>query len=1732
VKTSQRTHRMVNDMAAQMDAVKTLVRTAAAVAVAFLALQTAPARAAISQQAPWTQEFAGTTAYPAGTVDAAYAVAAGSGRLLVVAVSATRSAAGTISCSASYGGTAMTLAAGDGASASTWNHSFLFYMPDTPALMDGTGRALAVTCSGGTAYATWVFSAVYAGVDQTSPLTDARNYNSTSTTSTAVGPFSPGLTIGANDQAIEIVNLARSAASTTARTIITWATGWSTAGQAPASVATNGPTATMYIRDRNILTAAIDPSQHTASSASTWDSMTAMAMKMAVAAPPGTPGTPTYTAVTNATLTVTWTAATGATSYNLQRAADGAFTTGLTSFTTVTSPYADAGPLTGNTTYWYRVVAVNAFGSTMGAGSSVLTQPAAPAAPTFSSIAQTSLSVTWSAPTGGATSYNVQRATDSAFTANLVTSTSVTSPFSSTGLVAGTTYWYRVQAVNASGTVNGTGASTATLPTPPGTPGTPTFSGTTASGTTVTWTASSGATSYDLQRALDSGFTTGLVTTTGVTSPSAVGGLVSSTTYWFRVVANNAGGSTTGLGSSVTTSAGPPGPPGTPTYTGITQVSATVSWTAASGATSYNLQRATDSGFTIGLTTFTTVTSPYTDSGPLTANTTYWYRVVAVNGLGTTTGNGSSVATLPPLPGAPGTPTFSAITSGGMTVSWTPGSNATSYNLQRAANSTFTLNLTTRTGVTSPYADSGLTPSTAYWYRAVSVNAAGSTTGASATASTAAAASLAVAAGTQPAGASVQAAAPATIVFRVQLTATGGTVTLTSIALGNAGTATTGDVAGVQVLNDVSGALIATGAWTGSKFLFGGLSYGVTGTTTLRFVLALSSGASAGRTFIPSLASGDVAVAAPSSITAFTGFSGSTFTVAAGATEGDPAANSTGPVLRIVNPADGGVVTLSPAAPAAAPNNAFRVQVYVYNPGGLAALTAVSLSTDNGATWPLALTRNANYFAGDLNRGMYELNVSTLSPGMYTLRAQAINAVPKTVLSGPAVITVNSPRRGDGNLLRRDNSSQLCIDCHAIATHSSETTSSKYGSWMTTCLDCHTAHSTTNIYLVQRNITPPAVNGPQGSKAVKFSTTTGDSNSAVVTSASFVNSDNSGPCQVCHTRTSNVAGTSARWRNTGNADSHYTAAAGTQACSGCHPHSGGFKPGESAGGVACNSCHPAIVSMMTASASKHSLVGAADTAVDTGGDWGTATVLSSILPANRSCVNMCHDDHPHTLTTPATATHEYNLYADPTNTVTRAEASASTNVIRVKTDFDSASNTGACSKCHAKPIVAGGLTITEATYGASAHDFTSTATPVFSWSYGLHDGSLFLRNCTKCHASNTEGTTPAVTGVTALTAVHGQANTDLLAGVKRPNGVVTSFICYNCHGSAAAVNGATGNRSNKTVSQDGAKASRHPFEADNVHDTVAELTNANFGNTLGVTGRHSSCMDCHDPHEAKGGTHAVGGASGNVAGPSLQGAWGAKLSTNPALWAAPTSASFTKVTSIVAGTDLEASLCFKCHSSYYWGAGAPPNGLSANGTVTTPVETDVAMEFNPNNKSAHPVLVSLNNQTGSTAPKALASAQMTAAWSAVGTQTMACSDCHGTDAAAPAAQGPHGSASAFMLKGTNKAWPNVLTSSFSTSFCANCHVAPAVHSRDGAHTSNNCSVCHIVVPHGGKLSRLICDNNGAMPVRYAYSNSLTNCYIQSFAKASSDTLYTTGNCQSGTSGCTGGHSGAITGENW
>ena len=224
-------------------------------------------------------------------------------------------------------------------------------------------------------------------------------------------------------------------------------------------------------------------------------------------------------------------------------------------------------------------------------------------------------------------------------------------------------------------------------------------------------------------------------------------------------------------------------------------------------------------------------------------------------------------------------------------------------------------------------------------------------------------------------------------------------------------------------------------------------------------------------------------------------------------------------------------------------------------------------------------------------------------------------------------------------------------------------------------------------------------------------------------------------------------------------------------------------------------------------------------------------------------------------------------------------------------------------------------------------------------------------------------------------------------------------------------------------------ASANPVSAISVAFAIATMPSGATGQSLSTTSATT----------AANGQASSTLTLGNVAGTYIVTATSTGLTGSPVTFTATATAGNYIV--LAAATN-EYQICFKCHTAYSWGA-TPPNGNSPNGSAANPVMTDIAQEFSPKNLSGHPITTGLNNYSNSKAPKALLAAALKAPWNVnVGTQTMMCSDCHDattTNYVASAAQGPHGSANQYILRGPNAAnWPNV--TSFATSWSANCHM--------------------------------------------------------------------------------------------
>jgi fibronectin type 3 domain-containing protein len=234
----------------------------------------------------------------------------------------------------------------------------------------------------------------------------------------------------------------------------------------------------------------------------------------------------------------------------------------------------------------------------------------------------------------------------------------------------------------------------------------------------LSWTPSTGASSYNVRRSVTSG---GPYTTIATpSSPSYTDApLTNGTTYYYVVNAVFPGGAVTANTNEASVQPMPviPAAPTLSASAGDTQVQ--LSWTPSYEATGYTLSRGLTSG---SYTTFINVTGTiYTDTA-LTNGTTYFYVVAGNNIAGS--GSNSAEVSARPLPAAI-PPVPSGVTALGgnaqVTLSWSPSYEAASYNILRGTVSggPYTT-IATLTGTT--YLDTGLTNQATYYYVLSAVN--------------------------------------------------------------------------------------------------------------------------------------------------------------------------------------------------------------------------------------------------------------------------------------------------------------------------------------------------------------------------------------------------------------------------------------------------------------------------------------------------------------------------------------------------------------------------------------------------------------------------------------------------------------------------------------------------------------------------------------------------------------------------------------------------------------------------------------------------------------------------------------------------------------------------------------------------------------------------------------------------------------------------------------------------
>jgi fibronectin type 3 domain-containing protein len=294
--------------------------------------------------------------------------------------------------------------------------------------------------------------------------------------------------------------------------------------------------------------------------------------------------------------------------------------------------------------------AAGCVGYTQGKGSGGGTKPASTPSGLVATAGNAQVALTWAASTG-ATNYYVKRGTTSGGPYSQIATPSATN-FTDTSLTNGTKYFYVVAAYNSAGQSANSSEVSATPTAPVTAPAAPTGLQATAASTQVSlsWNASTGATSYHVKRSTTTG---GSYTQVGAPASTSFTdtGLANGTKYFYVVSAVNSAGESANSSEVNGTPTAPLQTPAAPTGLGATAGNAQVSltWTASSGAASYHVKRSTTSGGPYTQVSAPTATN-LTDTS-LTNGTAYFYVVSALNSAGES-GN-SSQATATPTNSAP-----------------------------------------------------------------------------------------------------------------------------------------------------------------------------------------------------------------------------------------------------------------------------------------------------------------------------------------------------------------------------------------------------------------------------------------------------------------------------------------------------------------------------------------------------------------------------------------------------------------------------------------------------------------------------------------------------------------------------------------------------------------------------------------------------------------------------------------------------------------------------------------------------------------------------------------------------------------------------------------------------------------------------------------------------------------------------------------------------------------------
>ena len=425
--------------------------------------------------------------------------------------------------------------------------------------------------------------------------------------------------------------------------------------------------------------------------------------------------------------TLKWKAVSGAAKYEVYRARSKSGD--YIKYATVTgTSYTNTSYIENGNTYYYKVRALDANG-TAGAWSSVVsvTYKQTLPAPTVTggNDAQGRPTLKWNAVTGAA-KYEVYRARSKDgdyIKYSTVTGTSYTN---TSYIESGSTYYYKVRALDANGTAGAWSSIVSvtykqTLPAPTVT------GGNDAQGRpTLKWKAVTGAAKYEVYRARSkSGDYIKYSTVTG-TSYTNISYIENGNTYYYKVRALKSDGTAGAWSSIVAVTYQPKQTLSAPTVTGgnDAQGRPTLKWNAVSGAAKYEVYRArSKNGEYIKYSTVTGTS--YTNTSYIENGNTYYYKVRALDANGTA-GAWSSVVSVTYKQTLPApTVTGGNDAQGRPTLTWNAVSGAAKYEVYRARSMNGDYSKYSTTTGTAYTNSSYLTSGATYYYKVRALDANG-----------------------------------------------------------------------------------------------------------------------------------------------------------------------------------------------------------------------------------------------------------------------------------------------------------------------------------------------------------------------------------------------------------------------------------------------------------------------------------------------------------------------------------------------------------------------------------------------------------------------------------------------------------------------------------------------------------------------------------------------------------------------------------------------------------------------------------------------------------------------------------------------------------------------------------------------------------------------------------------------------------------------------------------------